>query len=47
MQTWHAACKELKTFLNHLSTKAQYSHVVFLEADFEKDALNVSILPAP
>lgn len=46
LQTWHAACKELKSFLNHLSTKAQYNHVVFLEADFEKGALSVSVFPA-
>ena len=41
MQTWHASCKELRSFLNHVSSKAQYSSVIFLEADFEKDSMRV------
>ena len=40
-QTWHASYKELKSFLNHVSTKAQYSQVVFLEADYEKQSMRV------
>ncbi len=44
-QTWHASCKELRNFLNHVSGKAQYSSVVFLEADFEKDSMRVGQAP--
>ncbi|CAL5224823.1 g7574 [Coccomyxa viridis] len=37
--TWHASCKELRSFLNHVSSKPQYGSVIFLEADFEKDSM--------
>ena len=45
LQTWHAGCKELRELFKHVSSKAQYSHVVFLEADCEKDSVRVGRLP--
>ena len=45
LQTWHAGCKELRELFKHVSSKAQYSHVVFLEADCEKDSVRVGQSP--
>ncbi|BDA47465.1 probable thioredoxin at N-terminal half [Coccomyxa sp. Obi] len=37
---WSAPCKQMRSFLNDISSRPAYSHVVFAELDVDSDGIN-------
>ncbi len=41
VQSWSSPCKQMRSFLNDISSRPAYTHVVFAELDVDNDAIKV------
>jgi hypothetical protein len=41
VQPWSSQCKQMRSFLNDISSRPAYAHVVFAELDVDNDSIKV------